>query len=247
MKYIQITFAALIVIPVFVLSVFIGIIPSAILRGLGAVSLSERWNRINAIGISRTILFTLGSRVRVYGEEHIPPQGSRVCYVVNHQSMLDIPVLIAYARVWAGFIAKKELRSVPILNFWIQSMHCVYIDRTSPRSAIDAIFKGVDNIRKGVPMVIFPEGTRSRTGTLGEFKPGSLKLATRSKALIVPITIDGTRYALESRRGIGFPRVNLTIAEPIDTASLNEEQMKSLSDTVFKAIEKGQRRAVPGE
>ncbi len=247
MKYIQITFAVLIVIPVFILSVFIGIIPSAILRGLGAVSLSERWNRINAIGISRTILFTLGSRVNVYGGENIPPQGSKVCYVVNHQSMLDIPVLIAYGHVWAGFIAKKELRSVPILNFWIQSMHCVYIDRTSPRSAIDAIFKGVDHIRKGIPMVIFPEGTRSRTGRLGEFKPGSLKLATRSKALIVPITIDGTRFALEGKRGIGFPRVTLTIAEPIDTASLNEEEMINLSNTIFKAIEKGQRSPVPGE
>lgn len=247
MKYIQITFAVLIVIPVFIVSVFVGIIPSALLRALGAESLSERWNRINAIGISRTILFTLGSRVRVSGAEHIQPPGSKVCYVVNHQSMLDIPVLIAYGHVWAGFIAKKELRSVPILNFWIQSMHCVYIDRASPRSSIDAIFKGVDNIRKGIPMVIFPEGTRSKTDKLGEFKPGSLKLATRAKALVVPITIDGTRGALENKKGIGFPVVNLTIAEPIDTAALSDEQMKGLSDTIVQAIEKGQRSLVHGE
>ncbi len=239
MKYIQIAFAALIIIPVFIISIFVGIIPGELLRVLGATKASERWMRLNARGISSTIIITLGCRVEVKGMENLPPPGSNVCFVANHQSMLDIPALISYADVWAGFIAKKELNSVPVLNKWIRAMHCVYIDRKSPRSSIDAIFKGVDNIRKGIPMVIFPEGTRSRTGKLGEFKQGSLKLATRAKALVVPITIDGTRFALEAKKTISFPKVTLTISKPIDTSALNDEEMKSLSERISGDIEKG--------
>ncbi len=245
MKYIQIAIAAFIIIPVFIFSIFVAIIPGALMRVFGATRMYEKWMRLNAIGISRTIMITLGCRMEVRGLEHLPPEGSKACFVANHQSMLDIPALIAYAGVWAGFIAKKELNSVPVLSSWIQAMHCVYIDRKSPRSSIDAIFKGVDNIRKGTPMVIFPEGTRSKTGELGEFKQGSLKLATRAKALVIPITIDGTRHALEAKRTISFPKVYLTIAEPIDTSTLSDEEMKSLSDTISGVIKEGQTLALP--
>ncbi len=245
MKQIQIFFASLIAIPTLVLSIFVAIIPSAIMRLFGAPKMSENWMRINAIGVSRTIMFSVGARVETRGKENLPPPGSKTCFVANHQSMLDIPAIIGHAGVWAGFIAKKELDSVPFLSSWIRAMHCVYIDRKSPRSSIDAIFKGVDHIRNGIPMVIFPEGTRSRTGKLGEFKHGSLKLATRAKALVVPITIDGTRNGLEGKKGIGFPKVIITIAEPIDTGKLDEQGLKDLSDTIFHVIEKGQTLLLP--
>ena len=237
LKRIHLAIAIGIVVPTFILSLFVGIIPAAVIRLFGARRAAYRWMRFNGTNISRTILWSLRIKLDVFGLERIPPEGSQVCFVSNHQSMLDIPVVLAGLRIWAGFIAKSELKKVPILNTWIKSMNCVLIDRKSPRSSIEAILKGVENIRAGIPMFVFPEGTRSKTGALGEFKSGSLKLATRAKAIIVPITIDGTRKALEQKRGIGRVTVRISVADPIATAALDEEQLKKLPETVYGAIE----------
>lgn len=236
MKYIHLAIAILIVIPTFILSIFVGILPAFIMRLCKADRIAERWMRFNGTNISRTILWVLRIKVEAVGTDRIPAAGTPVCFVSNHQSMLDIPVVIAGLRIWAGFIAKSELKKVPILSTWIKSMRCVYIDRKSPRSSIEAILKGVEHIRNGVPMFVFPEGTRSKTGELGEFKSGSLKLATRAKAVIVPITIDGTRKALEQKQGLRRVRVRISVAEPIPTASLDEEALKALPDRVYGAI-----------
>ncbi len=219
-----------------VLSMFVAILPSAVLRVFKRDNLSDRWMRVNAIALSKIIMFALGTRIEVKGKEHIPDDGRKLCFVANHQSMLDIPAVVGGLHIWAGFVTKKELQRVPILNSWITAIHCVYIDRKSPRSSIEAILKAVDNIRSGIPMFIFPEGTRSKTGRLGEFKTGSLKLATRAKASIVPITIDGTRSALEGRRGLGFPKITLTVSPAVDTADLDEKQLKTLADEIHDSI-----------
>jgi 1-acyl-sn-glycerol-3-phosphate acyltransferase len=86
-------------------------------------------------------------------------------------------------------------------------------------------------------MFIFPEGTRSKTGALGAFKSGSLKLATRAKAIIVPITIDGTRKALEAKVGVRPVTVFLSVAPPVITEGLDEQGLKELPDHVYRTIE----------
>lgn len=237
LKYVHVAIAVLIVVPTFILSMFVGILPAAILRLFKADTLADRWMRFNGTNISRTILWSLHIKIETRGMDKIPRDGTPVCFVSNHQSMLDIPAVIAGLRIWAGFITKKELDRIPFVNSWIRSINCVYIDRKSPRSSISAILKGVENIRNGIPMFIFPEGTRSKTGDLGEFKTGSLKLATRAKAVVVPITIDGTRKALEQKQGVGRVKVILSVADPISTADLDDEALKVLPDTVYGAIE----------
>ncbi len=236
MKYIHLALAVVVVVPTFLLSVLVGMLPAGIMRLFGARDAAERWLRLNGTNISRIILWSLNIRMEIHGSDRIPQDGTPVCFVSNHQSMLDIPAVIAGLGIWAGFIAKAELKKVPILNFWIGAMNSVYIDRKSPRSSIEAILKGVDNIRKGIPMFVFPEGTRSRTGELGQFKSGSLKLATRAKAVVVPITIDGTRHALEKKEGVRRVTVILSVADPIATGQLSEEELKHLPDTVYGAI-----------
>ncbi len=230
--------ATVVVFSTFLLSVVFGMLPALIMRLFGARTAAERWLRFNGTNISRIVLWSLNTRIETRGIKRIPADGTPICFVSNHQSMLDIPAVIAGLGIWAGFIAKAELKRVPILNFWIGTMKSVYIDRKSPRSSIEAILKGVDNIRKGIPMFVFPEGTRSRTGELGQFKSGSLKLATRAKAVIVPITIDGTRRALEQKQGVRAVHVILSVAEPIPTEDLTEEELKALPDTVYGAIDR---------
>ncbi|PKL12113.1 MAG: 1-acyl-sn-glycerol-3-phosphate acyltransferase [Spirochaetae bacterium HGW-Spirochaetae-8] len=237
LKLLHLIFAFGIVIPVLLLSVFVAIIPVAIMRLFKAERAADRWARINGTMIATISVWTLNVKMHVDGLEHIPADGTPLCFVANHQSLLDIPAVVSGLGIWAGFITKKELKKVPLLHFWIESINCVYIDRKSPRSSIEAIIKGVDNIRKGIPMFIFPEGTRSKTGALGEFKVGSLKLATRAKALVVPIAICGTRKAFEEKKGLGRVHVRISVCEPIPTAALTEEEIKLLPAKVFGAVE----------
>ena len=109
LKRIHLAIAILIVVPTFILSLFVGIIPAAIIRLFGARKAALRWMRFNGTNISRTILWSLRIKLDVAGLERIPAEGSPVCFVANHQSMLDIPVVSAGLRIWAGIIAKSEL------------------------------------------------------------------------------------------------------------------------------------------
>jgi len=215
---------------------FVAIIPSFLMRLFGLHKAADRWMHINAVNISKVILFSLGTKVVTHNKDFIPPKGSPVCFVANHQSAVDIPVVAGFLNIWAGFITKAELKKIPIVSSWIKAIHCVYIDRKSPRSSIEAILKGVENIRNGIPMFIFPEGTRSKNGQVGEFKTGALKLATRAKAIIVPITIEGTRGAFEDRTGIYLQKIILTVNTPIDTSLLDEVSLKKLPTTVLNSI-----------
>lgn len=237
MKFIRIFIAAVVVVPALLLSVFVAIIPAGIMKLFRGRKAADKWMRINGTFIARLILFMLNVKVHVDGKENLPPAGTPVCFMANHQSLLDVPVVVGSVGIWAGFISKKEIKKVPIVNFWVQSINCVYIDRKSPRSSIEAILKGVQNIKNGIPMFIFPEGTRSKTGQLGEFKNGSLKLATRAKAMIVPIAIKGIRPGLEGIHNLRRVHAYVSVCKPLPTADLDEEQLKDLHNVVYGAIE----------
>jgi len=163
----------------------------------------------------RSIILTTGSTVSIIGLENIP-QEANVCFVSNHQSFFDIPLLMGWLNRPIGFIAKKELKKIPVLNGWITAIHSAFIDRSNPRKAIESINKGSDSIRNGHPIAIFPEGTRSKTGLIAEFKTGSLKLATNAKAIIQPITISGTFNIYEAKKRIHKSKITLQIHSPIN-------------------------------
>lgn len=131
-----------------------------------------------------------GSTVEVTGAENIPHDRA-VVFVSNHQSYYDIPLLMGFITPFKAFIAKKDIGKVPILRTWMKYMNCVFITRNNPRKSLMAINQGAEFVKKGYSMVIFPEGTRTTDGTVQDFKPGSLKLAIRAGAPIVPVTIDG--------------------------------------------------------
>ena len=185
---------------------------------------------------ARSLIWVAGGKVTITGKKNIPGHNS-ICYVSNHQSGLDIPLIMGYISKTVGFIAKKELRYIPILGTWMKEAGCVFINRSSFRDSIVVIKKGVENIQQGYPMVIFPEGTRSRSNKMRPFKSGSLKLAVRSKASIVPITIEGSYKLREEHGGFITPAsVKLTVHPPIDAASLEDDDTKKLADRLWKTI-----------
>ncbi|MGL5353473.1 MAG: lysophospholipid acyltransferase family protein, partial [Clostridium sp.] len=168
------------------------------------------------------------------GEENIP-EGPCV-FVGNHTSILDCPLLMVTAKRSVGFIAKKELIKVPIIGYWISQAKCVPMDRENVREAIKVINEGVKNIQEGHSMAIFSEGTRSKDGKLGEFKKGSMKLATKAKATIIPVAMDGAYRAFEIDRKFKSIDITVTFGKPIYTENLTREEEKALSDKVRNVI-----------
>lgn len=173
---------------------------------------------------ARFLLRRAGAEVTVEGLDKIPTEGS-VVYIANHQSNFDVPLMIAHMPKSKGFIAKAETLKIPIVRTWMTYMNCVFLDRSDIRQQVKAIGEGVRNIKDGQSMVIFPEGTRSIDGQLSAFKAGSLKLATKSGATIVPVAIENSMGLM--KKGdvrIRKAQVTLKVCEPIvDVASMNRE------------------------
>ncbi|MDT8716282.1 1-acyl-sn-glycerol-3-phosphate acyltransferase [Clostridium sp. 19966] len=186
--------------------------------------------------IARHILYKSKTIVEVYGLENIP--SDPVVFVGNHEAIFDAFAILPYITK-SGFIAKKEIQKLPLVNWWLRQIHSVFIDRTNVKDGIRAINQGVENIRKGYSMVIFPEGTRSLKSQMGEFKKGSLKLALKSKAPIVPFTVDGTYRVLEVGNKVRGNTIKIMFHPPININEISKEEEKNLSDIVYNIIKSG--------
>lgn len=171
----------------------------------------------------------LKADLKVEGRENIPNEAC--CFIGNHTSMLDIPILIEAVGKCMGFIAKKEATKNPFLGIWMREYVCVALDRDNAREAIKSIRTGAEHIKNGYSMAIFPEGTRTKTGELLEFKKGSLKLATMAKAPVVPVTIEGT-FNFLNKSNKKSKTIKVTFSEPIYTENLSREEEKGLMDKV---------------
>lgn len=179
-----------------------------------------------------------GANVDIKGIENVP-MDKKVVFISNHQSNFDIAVILNYIPGPKGFVAKKEMASVPLLKGWMEIIGCVFIDRKSPRSSIQAISQAIKNVKNGINMVVFPEGSRSKGGPVGDFKLGSFRIALKSKAVIVPITIDGTYKLMEEKNRVKPGDVSIVVHPPIDTTELSEAEADNINNTVRDIILSG--------
>ena len=176
----------------------------------------------------------IGIDLEVKGLENIPKEPC--VFIGNHSSILDIPILLSTVNRNIGFISKKEILKTPIIGYWLTRTNCVALDRENPRAAIEAINEAVQNLKEGSSMAIFPEGTRNKEGKVGEFKKGSLKLATKSKAPIVPVSIDRASRAFEDNREFTPTKIKLVFGEAIDTKNLSKEEELNLAENIRNTI-----------
>lgn len=116
-------------------------------------------------------------------------------------------------------------------------LHTVFIDRKNIRESVKAINAGVENVKNGYSMIIFPEGTRSLGGKMKEFKKGSMKLAINAGVPVVPVTIEGTYKVLETGNQVTGNKLYMAIHKPIDVTSLSKEEKSNLAETVHDIIE----------
>jgi len=182
---------------------------------------------------SRLILWTSRVRLKISGAEYLRPGVPYVLFI-NHQSHMDIPIVLAALPIQFRFAAKKELFRIPFLGWHLRRSGHVPIDRENPRAAIRSLDLAAETIRKGTPIAIFPEGGTSPDGSILSFKGGGFMLATRSKAEAVPVTICGSRRVLRPqtyhvRGGV----VQVTIGPPIRPDGLSQTE---LADRVREEI-----------
>lgn len=185
---------------------------------------------------ARFIMKLSGCKINITGLENIPINKT-VLFVSNHQSNFDIPLLMSAIDIPKGFIAKKELAKWPGISLWMRYMQCTFMDRENMRKSAESIVEGINILKSGYSMVIFPEGTRSKGGKPHEFKAGSFKLALKSKVPIVPITIDGSYKALEANDNrIKASLINITIHPSIDVNNLTKDEITELPERVEHII-----------
>ena len=176
--------------------------------------------------------------VKVSGKENIKKNESYVI-VANHQSQYDIFVLYGWLGIDFRWIMKKELRNAPFIGYASAKVGHIFIDRSSPMAALKSIEDAKKQLKNGTSVVIFPEGTRSRTGKLKKFKKGAFKIAHQLDLPILPVTLVGTNDIM----GSGFlnvmpGKVRLIIHEPIDVRKYKDKHSE-LMEITRSVIESG--------
>lgn len=177
----------------------------------------------------KVIIFLSGVKLTVIGQEHVP-KGEAVLYVPNHQSYFDI--ILTYARCpgLTGYVAKDSMLKIPILSHWMKRLYCLFLNRSDIKEGLKTILTGIQQIKDGVSMCIFPEGTRNKQPEkMMPFKEGSLKMAEKTGCPIIPIAISHSAEIFENHMPkIKSCRVILQYGEPIRIQDLDKEQRKFL-------------------
>jgi 1-acyl-sn-glycerol-3-phosphate acyltransferase len=180
---------------------------------------------------ARSLLLVSGVRVVVEGLEHISSSGSYV-FASNHLSYMDTPVVLSNIPVQFRFLAKRGLFKIPFLGTHLSQAGHVPVPREDPRASVKTLQTAAETIRsRGTSMLIFPEGGRSHSGTLGPFKEGAAYIGIRAGAPIVPVALIGTNRVLPFGSGTPMPAtVKIRIFPPLPTEGLTLKDRQRLTE-----------------
>jgi 1-acyl-sn-glycerol-3-phosphate acyltransferase len=221
-------------IPIFVLAtIAMGLVSSV-------VAIFDRSGKIShyfARYWSRFIFWGVGIKVKLTGVENIPANQA-VIFAANHQSTMDIPAMFGYLPVQFRIMAKKILFMIPFLGWHLFLSGNIPIDRKNAKQAFEGVFKATARIRKGISLLVFVEGTRSRDGKLHRFKRGTFTLAKKLQAPIVPVAIKGTYELMPANawtaRG-GLVEIEILPAVPFTAESQVDEMSSVLRSRLISA------------
>ena len=177
----------------------------------------------------KLILFVSGTKVTVIGEDRIP-KDTPVLYVGNHRSYFDILTGYTTVPTLLGFVAKKEMEKIPILRTWMANVNCLFLDRKNIKEGLKTILQGIEKVKNGISIWIFPEGTRNTNEDITEllpFKEGSLKIAEKSGCPVIPVAMTGTAEVLEKHFPFITPsHITVYYGKPINIKELDPEDRK---------------------
>ncbi|MCG8461616.1 MAG: 1-acyl-sn-glycerol-3-phosphate acyltransferase [Holophagales bacterium] len=169
------------------------------------------------------------ARVEVEGMEEL--DWSRPYFIAaNHQSYLDIAVLFRHLPANLHFVVKSELSHVPFLAWYIRGMGMIFVDRSNPDAARRSVQRVATAAENGKTILLFPEGTRSRDGSIGQLKSGMLAAAAGGPVPLLPVALEGPGRILPPGFGIRPGKVRMRVGSPISTESYRLEHRRRLAD-----------------
>lgn len=183
---------------------------------------------------------TAGSRAHLYGAENLPSLGETVVYVPNHTSFMDILVLSGFIPRPFKYLSKADIIKIPIIGQAMQMALHVFLERDSIQSSFKVIEDTITHLRNGNSMVVFAEGSRSRSGKLQTFKKGAFQMAKKAGVRIVPVSLGNVhRWMPDSAvLPIGhMSHVYVKIHPPIDVTP--ESKISELRRQTFDAVNSG--------
>lgn len=176
----------------------------------------------------RGVLFFSGVKLSVKGLDQIPKEQACL-FVGNHNSFFDVISTYTLTQRPMGYVSKIEFKKVPLLNVWMKRIRCLFLDRSNIREGLKMVLEGVAQIKEGVDIFIFPEGTRSKDGQMLTFKEGALKIADKANCPIIPVAIKGSGEIFEQH--LPFIRkgtIQITYGAPVYPDQLSKEEKKFL-------------------
>lgn len=232
----------LILVAIFLFLYLILGIPVLLVLWLVGKSAPDRRDRAAKAIVSwafRCITVLVGAKVTVRGAERIP-RDTAVLYVGNHRSYFDIVLTLTHFPGVTGYVAKKEMLRYPLLRDWMKAIHCLFLDRDNIKEGLKTILKGVEEVKNGNSLCIFPEGTRNRTNdTFLPFHDGSFKIAEKGGVPVVPMVILNSAAIFEDHLPwIKSARVVIEFQEPVYLDQMDKNDRKKLGTYVSGLIEK---------
>ena len=189
---------------------------------------------------ARSLNWAAGAKIQLHNAERIERTRGAI-YVSNHVSWFDIFAIAAVLPRYS-FIAKSELRKIPVFGFSAEAAGIVFIDRDNRKSAFESYKVAALEVQRGRSVVVCPEGTRGRDYHLRPFKKGPFVLAIAAQAPIVPTIVHGTLEVM--RKGsfrVSSGVIDIHFLEPIETAGLTYDQRADLMQRVWQRMADGMR------
>lgn len=207
---------------------------------LVAVIVSQSFSsRVVARSWARICAWLTPIFVSVEGHENARP-GQSYIIVCNHESQYDILLIYGWLNLDVKWVMKKEVRKIPGIGIGCEKVGHILVDRKDPAQARAAINDALKVLDKGIGILFFPEGTRSRDGRLLPFKKGAFRIAIEQQVPLLPMTVIGTREVLPADSLRIFPgRVKLVIHPPVDTTGMDLRQVHELmgqSRTIIDSV-----------
>ncbi|HVC47076.1 MAG TPA: lysophospholipid acyltransferase family protein [Terracidiphilus sp.] len=204
-----------------------------------AVSLFDRSGRVQHVIArlwARACLLAAGSRLVIQGEENLRSHPVAV-FAANHTSYMDTPVIFSALPFQFRILAKKELWSMPFIGWYLNRSGQIPIDTENAHTALSSLGAGVKALRAGMPLFVFPEGSRTPDGDMQPFLSGAAFLAIRAQVPLVPIALAGVYELLPIHTRHFYPGpLTLIVGEPIPTAGLQLRQAADLTERLRQAI-----------
>ncbi len=194
-----------------------------------------KWQHRIAQRWARVLVRAGGARLNIIHPERLQPQ--LAVYACNHLSYMDTPVLFGSLPFQFRIVARHDLWKLPFIGWHLRRSGQVPVNVDNPRASIASLSSAVRTLKAGMPLVIFPEGGRSRDGHLAPFLNGPAFMAIRAQVPIVPMALIGTHELLPIHAGELHPvPVTLAVGEPIPTTGLSMKEVDSLTQQLMDAI-----------